>query len=108
MTVSVKVVGVKSEIANLEEEVVEEATKELHRNAIKAFAGIKRATPVDTGRARNSWFLDRDKTSVTFTNNVDYIKPLNEGHSKQAPPRFIEQVIFRFLGVIPQVKYFKK
>ena len=108
MTVSVEVTGVKSEIANLEEEVAKEATKELHRYAIKAFAGIKRVTPVDTGRARNAWFLDRDKTSVTFTNNVDYIKRLNEGHSKQAPPRFIEQVVFRFLGVIPQVKYFKK
>lgn len=72
------------------------------------------ATPVDTGLARSSWFLGNDRSTAKeaspskngapslarsaafaqtlhaggifyITNNVEYIMPLEFGHSKQAP-----------------------
>ena len=76
-------------------------------------------TPVDTGAARNNWYVSKDgpgmefdpsKTSQgreTFTrvrtlrpfntlyvnNNAPYIVRLNEGHSVQAPAGFIEKAV---------------
>lgn len=79
------------------------------------------ATPVDTGRARYSWFCTVGSPShetppegnynppdassragavgngfsihdvLYITNNVPYIKRLNDGYSKQAPARFVER-----------------
>lgn len=37
------------------------------------------------------WKLD--KGEINITNNVPYIVPLNEGHSKQAPAGFVQQAI---------------
>lgn len=72
------------------------------------------ATPVDTGRARAGWNVSKntpdlsappDRTSrdpidlapssnpntdYYDTNNVEYIQPLNDGHSAQAPAGFVE------------------
>ena len=78
-------------------------------------------TPVDTGRARSNWLpsieTPRSDTvgvrmpseslkdaEATFNvapkfpllylaNNLPYIEPLNEGHSKQAPAGFVEDAI---------------
>ena len=55
------------------------------------------ATPVDTGRARKGWELNVDGDIV---NKVPYISELNEGHSKQAPARFVESVLIS----IPQIR----
>ncbi len=82
-------------------------------------------TPVDTGRARNNWFLtpssptretttDTDKTGagritsnrfaaeasplgapIYLSNNLPYIGFLNEGSSAQAPAMFVEKAIAR-------------
>lgn len=83
-------------------------------------------TPVDTGKARASWFisggapttkelpsgnygypsrpeLDRYKRNYTkwyLTNTAPYIKYLNNGHSEQAPAGFVQmamqKVIIRY------------
>lgn len=81
--------------------------------ALEVLAGVVGMTPVDTGRARGNWqttigtkpassvlgWQGRDPVSdgisvlqklppfplVWITNNVVYIVPLEEGHSKQAP-----------------------
>lgn len=88
---------------------------------IEALRQVTISTPVDTGRARWSWFLsvkvpspelppegkyrvpqttERIKAleqnftisdTLYLTNNVPYVPYLNEGSSKQAPARFVEK-----------------
>lgn len=101
-----------SKFAHLTEKKMETVVK-------KVFIGLStdiiKATPVDTGRARNNWFpsvnkFSSDKTdikdksgsiaisrtentansfkigdTVTLTNNLPYIERLEYGWSKQAP-----------------------
>ena len=37
---------------------------------------VKKATPVDTGRLRNSWQTDIKPTTGTVTNNLPYAEPV--------------------------------
>lgn len=72
-------------------------------------ADLQRDTPVDTGKARDSWEASPVDAIGGFTvqNLVDYIKYLNLGHSQQAPSYFIDGIALRYgkaLGAI--VKYF--
>lgn len=46
-------------------------------------------TPVDTGNALAGWERVRVGAVETFTNDVAYIRPLEYGHSKQAPAGFM-------------------
>ena len=39
-------------------------------------ARVKKATPVDTGRLRNSWQTDIKPTTGTVTNNLRYAEPV--------------------------------
>ena len=41
----------------------------------------KKATPVDTGRLRNSWQTDIKPTSGTITNNLPYAEPVCYGEN---------------------------
>ena len=42
---------------------------------------VKKATPVDTGRLRNSWQTDIKPTSGTITNNLPYAAPVCYGEN---------------------------
>ncbi len=108
-------------LSNLEKDINKEvnkfAEKTTRANALDSVGKVKLATPVDTGAARNSWFIGysenyydeskgqpnpqsninvlqpKDKPQKIYvTNGVEYIKELNEGNSKQAPQKFIESV----------------
>lgn len=70
--------------------------------AVKVLRELKEVTPKDTGRAASSWSLSEHSAMVlgkpkgkkfVLYNSVPYIKSLNMGHSKQAPPRFIEKTL---------------
>jgi len=74
-------------------------------------------TPVDTGRARSNWIPSLEAPSVRLvepgqkpdidgelaqytvdktifiTNNLPYIRRLNEGHSDQAPAGFVDDAV---------------
>lgn len=65
--------------------------------ATKAISKLKDATPVDTGRARDGWKLDKVGNII---NDVEYIDDLNNGHSDQAPSHFIEKTLL----ALPEVK----
>ena len=68
---------------------------------------LKEATPVDTGKARESWVMRQEKQSVVIENTTEYIKYLNEGSSKQAPARFVERIAMQYgtpLGAITESK----
>ncbi len=54
--------------------------------ASSAWSLVKMRTPVDTGLARRSWQLDLGKTKKIISNNLEYIIPLEDGHSPQAGP----------------------
>jgi hypothetical protein len=56
---------------------------------------LRRATPVDTGHARDSWKM----TENGIINDAEYISDLNNGSSKQAPPFFVEKEILATPGV---------
>ena len=42
---------------------------------------VKKATPVDTGRLRNSWQTDIKPTSGTISNNLPYAEPVCYGEN---------------------------
>ena len=109
---TITVINLKSSIANLQKDVDKEVEKQLRAKSLKAFADVKLMTPVDTGQARNSWYIGytekyldgeagsssnitiltpKDKPQeIIVTNGVTYIQFLNNGHSQQAPMKFIE------------------
>ena len=58
---------------------------------------LKEATPVDTGEARDGW----RHTDSAIVNEVEHIRYLNEGTSKQAPAYFIEKTLLTQEGVSP-------
>ena len=125
MPVFVKLLGKEQEFAKVNRELIEVANLSMRARALAALAELKRTTPVDTGRARNSWSVTKssnyfrstastigavDATLLTpvdkqkletlyITNGVGYIEKLNQGSSKQAPSRFIETAIFQFFDV---------
>lgn len=94
---------------------------------VNALQDLKEATPVKTGRAKNSWvatlnpqeFRDNKEATANFgistsmlstpsftnvetyyiTNSVSYIDLLNEGSSQQAPARFIENTISKTFDI---------
>lgn len=51
-------------------------------------------------RAEVSGWTPKDDLPAFITNNLPYIQRLNEGHSEQAPPHFIEQVVSDYLGIV--------
>lgn len=93
-------------------------------------------TPVDTGRARANWqvglgaavteatertdfgnvlqenerILDGVKSGqdVWLSNNVDYIGKLNEGHSKQANPGYIQAAVIVGVRAAQKIKLTEK
>ena len=90
---------------------------------IGLFTGIRKMTPVDTGRARGNWqctigspFVgENDNGSnsqiistipehagsvVYLSNNLPYISALEYGHSKQAPAGMVRVSIARFGGLL--------
>lgn len=54
---------------------------------------VKKATPIDKGKARRGWNLYRKDRVWHVNNRVPYINVLEEGHSKQAPNGMIEPAI---------------
>jgi hypothetical protein len=88
------------EIKRIEEEVNVLALDNIHDRIDYATDQLRIVTPVDTGNARYGWYSIKKKTFAfgqagEISNNVEYISILNDGHSKQAPRYFIEQVLFR-------------
>ena len=109
-------------IADAMEEAI---NKEARVISLMMLTGLSKVSPVDTGRFRGNWFVSlgqSDRTTddgrrvstavseggskiaqavnfsyptITLSNNLPYAEKLNEGHSQQAPAKFIEQEIDR-------------
>ena len=119
---SITVINLKSSINNLQKDIDSEIEKQLRAKSLKAFADVKLMTPVDTGQARNSWYIGytekyfdggvgstsnitilapKDKPQeIIVTNGVTYIQFLNNGHSQQAPMKFIESAFRKYFDSV--------
>ena len=101
--VSLEVVNFKEEIKRIEQEVERLAKAGVHERMDFATSQLRVVTPVDTGEARSGWrsrkFIDGGTTAGIIENPVEHIVYLNNGHSKQAPQYFIEQVLLT-IGLI--------
>jgi hypothetical protein len=117
MPLNLEVKGIKQTFEKLNaeiNEIVNDKAKDLTRQTVR---DLVEATPVDTGRARDSWkveAVDIDETQVPkerviaiIDNEVPYMSQLNAGSSKQAGSRFIEKIVLQYFdpdGVVVQVK----
>lgn len=102
-----------------QKKVVEKLDNTVRLTALSVFAEIVRNTPVDTGRARANWNVDINAVDVTLqapghdnasaanaavtrykvndtifiSNNLPYIRRLNEGYSQQSPTSFVQAAV---------------
>ena len=119
---TITVINLKSSMDELKNDIDKAVEKELRSRALKAFADVKLMTPVDSGQARNSWYIGyteryiggHDETSsnitiltpknkpqeIIVTNGVTYIQFLNNGHSQQAPIKFIESAFKKYFDSV--------
>lgn len=93
----------KINIKNLEEElsrIVKTADSKIKENmsvnSVNLVTELSRKTPVDTGRARDSWNLELNGDTSRIINDVPYIDRLNAGSSKQAPAHFVESTALKY------------
>jgi hypothetical protein len=122
MSISVKVSGTKEAQNAIDKEVIEAINTLQRASAFAAVSDLINNTPVDTGRARGSWSLNKTKNLVDtesngtslpvtlgpipkevvetlyITNGTPYIQQLNAGSSQQAPPRFIEKTLSNYFS----------
>ncbi len=98
----------------------------VRKTTLDVQAGLDRVTPKDTGRASSNWLGSvasprtdtleiysgspqfnfagyQNGAKLYISNNLPYIKPLNAGHSKQAPAGFVEAEVQRVVNRIPMV-----
>lgn len=104
MKVSLDIVDFKKEMKRVEQEVLELGNIEIEERVDYATETLRQVTPVDTGKARSGWYNEKYKdyagnSEASIINEVDYIDVLNNGHSKQAPKYFIEQVLIK-IGIL--------
>jgi len=72
-------------------EVQKQSLKAVDSSKRKLLVELQESTPVDTGEARDGWRV----TSKGLENDVEHIIALNEGHSPQAEPNFIEHSVLK-------------
>lgn len=119
---TITVINLRSSTINLQKDIDKEIEKQLRAKSLKAFADVKLMTPVDTGQARNSWYIGYTETyfdgevgstsnisilspkdkpqEIIVTNGVTYIQFLNNGHSQQAPMKFIESAFKKYFDSV--------
>ena len=85
-------------IAGLLDDFKDEASKHFEIAVLNAYLELRKATPVDTGEAKDGWKLERAVSVddiARIENAVEHIVYLNDGHSQQAPRYFVEQTLMR-------------
>ena len=106
-------------LAGYKEKVRAETMKSFKGFLQDMYVQVAMDTPVDTGRAQSSWWLTQPgkmphpvegqgirtppslywmtwkNHNVDLVNPNNYVKYLNEGWSRQAPPKFVERAIAR-------------
>lgn len=118
------------DVSKFVEKAKKNPEKVMRQVSIKLFSAIIKATPVDTGRAKNNWFASgrtpssgttdatdksgniaignatsfvlkaADWREFTLTNNLPYAQRLEYGWSQQAPQGFVRVNVSRFQQLI--------
>ena len=97
MKLGVKINNIEGELRKLAKSIREATLSNTQLTATKLVEALAAATPVDTGKARDSWTLEKgSKNDVIVSNELDYINYLNEGSSEQAPSHFVEKTAIKF------------
>jgi hypothetical protein len=104
MKINFEIVDFDKELKRVEKEVAALGKLGINEKIEYATDTLRIVTPVDTGEARSGW--RNEKRSISnpleeglIINEVEHIVPLNNGHSKQAPRYFIEQVLAK-VGIL--------
>jgi len=82
-------------IGQMQPQIVTRGKQRVRLVGLSILRGVRERTPIDTGRARNSWGRDiweiiDDGWGVLQGSNVVYFQRLNEGWSQQAPAGFVD------------------
>lgn len=94
---TMRVTSLKKEIQLLRDAYQKETGVQLLRETGKMVRELEGSTPVLTGEARSSWSYHAIANNrIIIRNSVEYIQALNRGHSKQAPPFFIESIAIKY------------
>jgi hypothetical protein len=86
-----KLLNKQKAIADLEKEYARLLVIDRKVKVGKLLKSLQDATPVDTGYARDSWSVTEKSDRSVIVNTAEYIQYLNQGHSPQAEPNFIER-----------------
>ena len=103
---AIRLIGRRALLERLSNEMPEDVTEEMEERLDQTIDGLRAATPRDTGRAAEGWRLSpltrraNGEFTAEISNPVEYISELNEGTSRQAPRRFVEQVAGRYFTQI--------
>ena len=101
-----RIVGLTEGLAQLQRDIEAEIDGDTRQRTFGALEDVKNATPVDTGRARNSWQArpigenERGLRQYEVKNPVNYIGELNMGSSRQAGANFIEESFLRYFDEV--------
>jgi hypothetical protein len=77
--------GFADQIGNFRQKAVSRHAEVVDKVAFDLFEHIIEDTPVDTGKAKGGWSHREIQDGHELANNVEYIKALEYGSSKQAP-----------------------
>lgn len=75
-----KLTGVDSLIKKLEVDIDKKTENLLKKTGAYILKDVKMNTPVDTGRLKRSWKMNRELHQVTIYNNTKYAKHVEYGH----------------------------
>lgn len=75
-----KLKGIDQLINKLEVDIDTKSDNLLKKTGAYVFKDVKLNTPVDTGRLKRSWKMDRDLNKVTISNNTSYARHVEFGH----------------------------
>lgn len=93
----IKISGVKNVLQELDQKFKKNTENYKDKISNSLLNDLKKATPVDTGFARDSWKY----TGKSIENTADYIDDLNRGTSTQAPTNFIEKTVLAHRDITP-------
>lgn len=108
-----------TQLLRLGDFIIGDVNQIIRKSTLDLWSAIVESTPHDTGRAKNNWSIDTRHTQEVYEagrqysphmsfnpdinapviyiyNNLEYIVPLEEGHSQQAPRGMVAVNLARF------------
>ena len=92
----ISVSGIADEIKRIRQGFKDKEAANLALQTHRFTEAVAKATPIDTGKARNGWVAEKTRDGFEVKNEVEYIEYLNQGSSKQAPAHFIEMTALQY------------